>query len=422
MQYKSVRIAILLGAPLTKQNFERIGIPYLAPYFEIFVFDCLEWLGRNSATNTYKKAHWAKTKVIRSANDLEEALRKYKPVFAIDFIGINPNTRFIQETLVNLGIQFVVPRTGNLPQPGLAKRIWRFLKTPPASNQESAQKLLRNTRLDPNKVGALGTFLFFFDQFYNRILRIVKLRNRFLRPDISLLAGRKSLDRFTRKSRVILWIGSNDYHLFNRAKCEYIQDRRLQKGPFILFIDEYLPSANDWAILNLRPPVTEATYYPLLCSFFDLVEQRYGLPVIIAAHPNASSAKAYKKNMGGRSIVYGKTAALALECSIVLLHGSTAVSFAVLARKPTVFLTSQELKKSSYGAHVRSMAKTLGSPLKYMDNIDGVFFTTNWFSINTNRYSTYRTNFLKDNSSQEIRPWQTFIDYVRNKSGPENLA
>lgn len=45
---KPIHVAILIGAPLTEQNFERFGIPYLSPHFEVLVFDCLNWVGRNA--------------------------------------------------------------------------------------------------------------------------------------------------------------------------------------------------------------------------------------------------------------------------------------------------------------------------------------------------------------------------------------
>ena len=39
-----IRIVILLGAPFTHQNFERIGVNELSRDFEVFVLDCNEWI------------------------------------------------------------------------------------------------------------------------------------------------------------------------------------------------------------------------------------------------------------------------------------------------------------------------------------------------------------------------------------------
>lgn len=52
-----IRIGILLGAPLTEQNYERTGIPYLEEHFYVMVYDCTPWLGRDfvPADNNVKR-------------------------------------------------------------------------------------------------------------------------------------------------------------------------------------------------------------------------------------------------------------------------------------------------------------------------------------------------------------------------------
>ena len=49
-------LVIMLGAPLTQQNFERIGIPILSDFFNVYVFDCLKWLGRSTDDIDFEKS------------------------------------------------------------------------------------------------------------------------------------------------------------------------------------------------------------------------------------------------------------------------------------------------------------------------------------------------------------------------------
>ena len=49
---------------------------------------------------------------------------------------------------------------------------------------------------------------------------------------------------------------------------------------------------------------------------------------------------------GGRELLQGETARLVNDSSLVIAHYSYAVNFAVLYRKPLIFLTTDELKAS----------------------------------------------------------------------------
>ena len=74
------------------------------------------------------------------------------------------------------------------------------------------------------------------------------------------------------------------------------------------------------------------------------------MPVVVMGHPNRIRRK-HSEKMGDHQVVYGNTAALAMAASMVLIHSSMATSFAVLARKPILSLTSFELDRSNWTSH-----------------------------------------------------------------------
>jgi hypothetical protein len=229
---------------------------------------------------------------------------------------------------------------------------------------------------------------------------------------IGLIAGYKSLDRFTRRSDPIIWIGSNDYHTFNKVKKELVLNRSHQAvEPFILFIDDNLPGAHDWTLLGISAPVTEALYYPALNTFFEKIESIYDMPVRIAAHPSDADED-YVRKMGVRHVIYGNTAMLTLQSSLVLMHASTAVSFAVMARKPIIFLTTQELDQSHYGLNVMTMSESLGSPLVFMDVNNTKEIELKKIFIDECKYSLYEANYLHNEHSNEIEPWGALIGFI----------
>jgi hypothetical protein len=411
---KRIRIAILLGAPLTEQNFERIGIPYLSPCFDVIVFDCVPWLGRNTDGRERPNILWKNCATIRSEPDLELAVKEYEPGYAIDFVGLGAYTGRIQKVLAQSKVKFVVQKLGSLPVPRAMDRARAFLfdrealsKQAPGANGTLASSEASGRPMPWQEAGRS------INRVVVKMKELIAVGRDAMAPDICLLAGNKSLDSFTRRASQILWVGSNDFHQFNAIKRDWESGANPgAKGPFILFIDDCLPSASDWELLNMSPPVTATAYYPALRSFFDRIESHYRLPVVIAGHPNAKSDGGFPSEMGGRTVVFGETASLTLQSHLVLVHGSSAISFAVLGRKPALFLTTRELDKSRFGLHVRNMARTLGSPLVFMDKVESAAFGPQTPAYNESKYQRYECDYLKNELSTETQPWQTFIAHV----------
>lgn len=108
---------------------------------------------------------------------------------------------------------------------------------------------------------------------------------------------------------------------------------------YIVFIDDYLPFHPDFSALGSRTIEPDA-YYTALNEFFARVERESGLPVVIAAHPKG----AYEPNrFGGRKIESGATGSMVEHAALVLAHASTAISFAVIFRKPVWLLYTSEI-------------------------------------------------------------------------------
>jgi hypothetical protein len=419
---KLIRIVILLGAPFTEQNFERVGIPYLSKHFEVMVFDCTVWLGRNTENIKFQMVDWHNFLTIKSEIDLALQIEKYRPHYAIDSIDHHvTHTDKILNILEEFMVRFVVVKSGSLPGLSLKSRIKntffglssKSIRVDSQVETNARKELTSHTDLSSHTdlYRVATKMLYKLWDYFKRYLAYRRL-NRF-RPFIGLLAGNKSLNHYTRNSNPIIWIGSNDYHTFKKAKSALEVNGALQLNePFILFIDDNLPNASDWTLLGIQPPVTASLYYPALTTFFAKIEAIYDMPVKIAGHPNSLTDRNFQFNMGGRSIIFGDTAALALQSSLVLVHGSTATSFAVLARKPTLFLTTQELDRSTYGLHVRTMANSLGSRIIFIDQPVEQTTDIETILINDRKYKNYVENYIRNHQSSEDAPWMAFIEFI----------
>lgn len=147
----------------------------------------------------------------------------------------------------------------------------------------------------------------------------------------------------------------------------YIQEKKekpIVSGNYIVFCDIFFPDHPELISYYKKRPST-IKYRKSLNSFFDYLEKKYNMPVVIAAHPKSD----YKgTEFGNRKIIKYKTGNLVINSSIVLQHFSNSVSYCVLADKPVIFFITEDMKMLKQSIQYMSLlCKTLG---KEIINID----------------------------------------------------
>ena len=93
---------------------------------------------------------------------------------------------------------------------------------------------------------------------------------------------------------------------------------------------------------------------------------------------------------------------------IVIAHTSTSISYAVLFKKPLLFLTTNEILVSYDDFRVNSLARDLGSTLINIDSIKGLKSFINSkdiFKVDIKKYEKYRDDFIKIPGSENISVW-----------------
>ena len=108
--------------------------------------------------------------------------------------------------------------------------------------------------------------------------------------------------------------------------------------------------------------------------------------------------------------MFGKTATLTQDCKFVIAHASTAISYAVLAQKPIIFVTSKSLDRSFYGVSVRSMSAVLGAPLVFADSAEALNLGN--FEVDPLKYNKYVSSYLQQLGASQLVVWTHFMDFV----------
>lgn len=197
-----------------------------------------------------------------------------------------------------------------------------------------------------------------------------------------------------------------DYDVYMKEK----QKPALRDENICVFLDTILPFH---PASGLKPIIEPEQYFPQLQRFFDFVEEKYKVKIVIAAHPR-SDYQARPDYFGGREVVKGKTAELVRNSRMVISHESAAVSFAVLFEKPVIFITNNILKEQSTGGLIDFMALLLG---KQPINLDHDFII-DWdkeMSVNKKAYRDYRNEYIKKDGTEEVPIWQNFVDSLKKE-------
>lgn len=151
-------------------------------------------------------------------------------------------------------------------------------------------------------------------------------------------------------NHVITCLPHHQYSINHPDYEKYLQIKdgaRLIKDDFIVFIDEYFPYIPDYKENNpeINCDLLAEIYYRTMTRFFDAIEQRTGLKVIIAAHPMSD----YSINpFGNREVRMYETAELIRDSKYVCMHHSFCISYVALFDKPVCFISNEAVRRSRF--------------------------------------------------------------------------
>lgn len=228
-----------------------------------------------------------------------------------------------------------------------------------------------------------------------RKLNIVK------RFDIVFAAGMAltSVDQYAKR---VVPFNLCDFDHYKRVKFD---NERTVQGKYAVFLDINLPFQSDLVHCGL-PVVNASSYFKSLNRFFDLLEETQGIKIVIAAHPKAPYIGG---EFGKRETYRMLTAELVKDAEYVITHTSTALSYAVLNLKPTLFIYTDEMMsiyKNTVIQEINGLVFYLNASVYNIDKItDGRQIVVR--SPSPERYDSYKYSFLtspqsENSSSAEI--------------------
>lgn len=207
-----------------------------------------------------------------------------------------------------------------------------------------------------------------------------------------LSSGRRAL---VGKNTKILYADSADYRTAMALPNTSLSDEK-----YAVFIDQFLPYHPDFKSNYTYNLFQAKDYYKELNRFFKTFTQQTGLKVIVAAHPRRLNK--YDNDFNSDiQLFYNKTGHLVKNAEMVLLHYSTAVNFAVIFKKPMLFIDSNLFKGIDVFLYTRAFSKLFNSTIINMSNssVD----CKNIKDVNSSKYQTYLEQNIRHKDSEDIK-------------------
>ena len=379
-------IIILTDSPFSKRDYDRFGIEILQQYFNVVVLDCTPWL-KPQVWRQYSEIAYpcSQYKAIDNWDEFKRAIAQVSKGLAIDYLESSSFSNSINQVFREYDVLRVLVFSGSLPTLRL--------------NTMQKLKLLYS---EGNIVRRL----------FARLLS--KIRSCFsatMPADVAILSGEACLKAPLANASHKIMAHSFDYDLYLSLRNK----KGMRSKPYAVFLDMDLAYHSDILYMGIKPPVTADKYYFSLLAFFDMFERITGLNVVFAAHPR-SRYDLRPGLLSGRVPVLGNTAELVRDADAVLSHDSTAISFAILWRKPIIFLTSNELMRSMDGIYTEAFSNLLDAPLVNIDSLNDLNIDLKvWFHFDECAYADYQKKYIKIPGTPELPFWKIFSDYVRNE-------
>lgn len=176
-------------------------------------------------------------------------------------------------------------------------------------------------------------------------------------------------------------------------------------APYVVFLDQAYPHHPDpEKILKIRTPFKPEVYYPQVEGFLERLREALGLPVLVSLHPRSPEAPLDRRYRGFPTF-RGQTASLVKGASLVVTHDSTALSFAVLDRKPILLVKVDEIDQLLARSVIHNLSSALGAPMVHVTSRPARTIP----QVHEEKYARYETKYVRHPLSKDGPLWEQFV-------------
>jgi len=320
---------------------------------------------------------------INSYKKLEEYFHSNDNVQTLYNIQIHFETRFLKLFLLlkKYNCKTSIFEIGYLPSANTEQRMKKYLKQPLQLVKRVVFKIVEKL--------------------------LVKLNFIDLKYDVRFVAGNISREIASYNSNRIVEINYIDYE-YNRYRSSVFKNKK----NYFVFLDNFLHGHEDHNFANTGNinNFSKKKYIKNLNNFFDKIEKKFNVEIIIAAHPKSDYSENEFEN---RKIIKNDTASLLQNADAVISHHSTSISYAVLNEKPIIFIYDESIKVNFRNVYmyIEVFANYLHMPFV---NIDSEKISSMPVVLES-KYNDYKYSFLTTKNSEQFTNKQIIEGFIKNE-------
>jgi hypothetical protein len=388
--YNQKQVIYLIGSPLSERDFKRFGIKnWLDNGWKVNVFDVTKFLFPKFwryVEGDKLSVNFERLKTFENIKELLSALNNLQNnVVFIDFLGFSGVEMRIRKIARTHGA-LVRANLGSLPEPKNKKNILNLFS------------------LIKSPIVLIEKLIFFIKNEAKQI------RAKRYSPDYFVVGGTKLLSSINDKKISVIKAHNFDYDRF--IQKNYIKSNK--KNNSLVFLDEGGPYHSDYIYSRIRPFVTSDKYYPVIDFGLSEMAKSLKLNIKIAAHPRSNYGAKYIKYK--HPILENKTFELIRDADVVVSHMSTALQWAVIMKKPIIFVTTDEIQNAfyarSYAKHIDCFATTLGKKIVNLSDLSSINKWRDYLNVDEEKYEEYIETYIKTKGSPEKLLWNIVIEHI----------
>lgn len=395
--YNQKKIIYLISSPLSERDFKRYGIKnWINQGWKVNVFDFTFflfpkfWKFINGNKSSY---NFEGLKFFRNINEGLKAIKSLEQnVVFIDLLGFSSLEMQIRKAAKIHGV-LVRLCLGSLPEPNNKKSIFDILS------------------LIKNPTFILEKLIFFVQNKFEKF----RLKKNI--PDYLVISAKKYMVGIHKKKTSVIKAHSFDYDFFIKKK----NFKSNKKRRFLVFLDEDGPYHSDYVRLGIRPFVTADKYFPVIDFGLTKIAKSLKLDIKIAAHPRSNYKVKRKKYT--HPIIQNKTFELIRNANLIVAHSSTALHWAIIMKKPIIFVTTDEIQNSiyarSYVKLIKNFAKTLGTKVINLSDTLNKIKYKNYLRVDKKKYENFIDDNIKIKGSPQELVWNIIIKKIENDLYPK---
>ncbi|MGI9316642.1 MAG: hypothetical protein ACR2QW_04850, partial [bacterium] len=233
-------------------------------------------------------------------------------------------------------------------------------------------------------------------------------------PSIWVISGTECIPIFSSYFRSIkktrfIYTHSLEYEFFHFSEMRPEIDSSL-KNNYILVLDQgwFSKPKPDFLTDKQYPPASRPTFSKEMRLFLIRLTEILGTEVLVSCHPKANLEDT-KKLYKGFEVVDSSSAELIRHCGVALANTSTSVGYAVMAKKPLILFTSDELSQSIVNAAEAAISTELQIDyfnMSHLDQLDSVAVTD---SAPEHQYKMYQQRYIRQDVASELPLWDAIF-------------